>query len=412
MLDHRLALADTISTAVYFAQQPPDDNQRDAVREWQQGQAEAMSRTVDPAAAIPYRMPRAAYATAGLLLVASSLFALRYGLSHTLDLRPPLASILHDTLGGDEPVREAAARKKNLPKPPGLQDQLGITLSDQDEKATQLDPVKENALDKPEIPDFDNSKSISIKSGDRKGEEGEPMAGDDEASEDGQAGAGDTAGEGQPGAGQPKDAKSAANQPPSNDNNSLMQKFKEAMQNLLSKVKQQPAGNGQKQSSDMAQNGKQGKQQQGGGKKDGSQGQKQSDGEQADSPDGEPGSDSQTSQNAQTKGTGQSNEQQANKQPGSGIGRQDGDKDVKLAEQMAAMGKISEIIGKRSATVSGEAMVEVQNTNQQLSTRYEGRRSAHGESGAEINRDEVPVALQGYVAEYFEQVRKQAPQKK
>ena len=57
-----------------------------------------------------------------------------------------------------------------------------------------------------------------------------------------------------------------------------MQKFKEAMQNLMSKMKQQPTGDGQKQSSEMAQNGKQGKQQQGAGKKDGSQGQKQSDG--------------------------------------------------------------------------------------------------------------------------------------
>ena len=31
----------------------------------------------------------------------------------------------------------------------------------------------------------------------------------------------------------------------------------------------------------------------------------------------------------------------------------------------------------------------------------------HGENGAEINRDEVPMALQGYVQQYFEQVRKQ-----
>jgi hypothetical protein len=79
---------------------------------------------------------------------------------------------------------------------------------------------------------------------------------------------------------------------------------------------------------------------------------------------------------------------------------------VKLAEQMAAMGKLSEIIGKRSANVTGEAMVEVKNTSQQLSTRYEAKRAAHGESGTEISRDEVPVALQGYVQQYFEQVRK------
>ena len=71
------------------------------------------------------------------------------------------------------------------------------------------------------------------------------------------------------------------------------------------------------------------------------------------------------------------------------------------------MGKISEIIGKRSANVSGEATIEVQNSSQQLSTPYAQKRAQHGEAGAEISRDEVPVALQAYVEKYFEAVRKQ-----
>jgi hypothetical protein len=71
------------------------------------------------------------------------------------------------------------------------------------------------------------------------------------------------------------------------------------------------------------------------------------------------------------------------------------------------MGKISEIIGKRSANVSGEVTVEVQNGSQQLATPYANRSAAHGETSAEISRDEVPVALQTYVQQYFEQVRRQ-----
>ena len=69
------------------------------------------------------------------------------------------------------------------------------------------------------------------------------------------------------------------------------------------------------------------------------------------------------------------------------------------------MGKISEIIGKRSANLTGEATVEVQSTSQQLRTPYARRGAEHSQGGAEIGRDEVPVALQSYVERYFEQVR-------
>ena len=111
---------------------------------------------------------------------------------------------------------------------------------------------------------------------------------------------------------------------------------------------------------------------------------------------------------AEGKSSGKSSDEQASHNPGSGIGKQDGAKDAKLAEQLAAMGKISEIIGKRSANVTGEVTIEVNSTKQQLKTPYADSRAAHGESGGEINRDEVPVAFQQYVQQYFEQVRKQA----
>ena len=94
------------------------------------------------------------------------------------------------------------------------------------------------------------------------------------------------------------------------------------------------------------------------------------------------------------------------------MGSQDGEKKIRQAEQLAAMGKISEIIGKRAATVTGEATVEVKSTSQQIRTPYAQRGVQHSQGGAEINRDEVPVALQAYVERYFEHVRKQAPAKK
>jgi len=133
---------------------------------------------------------------------------------------------------------------------------------------------------------------------------------------------------------------------------------------------------------------------------------RQNGGQPGDSEEGRPGEEAMDSQDSQGKGAGQSDTQQASKQPGSGIGSQDGDKSIRQAEQLAAMGKISEIIGKRSANLTGEATVEVQSTSQQLRTPYVPRGGQHSQGGAEIGRDQIPVALQTYVERYFEQVRK------
>jgi hypothetical protein len=417
-LDRRLQLADSLSTAYFFKDESQQQKVSATVREWQYRHAERLAAGVDVRAALPFRMPRAVYAMAALFLVATSLFALRYGLTHRLDLKPPLARILEQNLGGSDPVREAAAHRKSAPKAPDFQDEQSVPLSDQDLKQGDIDPAAANALEQSEVPEVDNSKATPSKTGAKtKGEEGDQIAGEDQEgqTEDAQSSSGENNGQGQQGENSPKDGqKSASDQQngSAGENSSLMQKFKEAMQNLLSKMKQQPNGSSRQQSTEAAQSGKQGKQQQANGKQNAGQGQKQNGGQDADAQEGQPGDEAQSSQNSDAKGTGDSNDQQANKQPGSGIGKQDGSKDLKLAEQMAAMGKISELIGKRSANVTGEAMVEVENTSQQLTTRYEGRQATHGETGGEISRDEVPVALQGYVQLYFEQVRKQAPAKK
>jgi hypothetical protein len=188
-----------------------------------------------------------------------------------------------------------------------------------------------------------------------------------------------------------------------------MAKLKEAMQNLLSRMKQENQ-NGSEQAS--SQDGKEQAKQQGkGGQKGGKQGsQQQGQGQESDgSEDGQAGDEAQMAQNPQGKGSGQSADESDSKQPGSGIGKQDGDKEAKLAEQLEAMGKISQIIGKRSANVSGEITIEVQNTSQQLKTPYSASGAQHGEATGEIARDEVPVIYQSFVQQYFEHVRKQQP---
>ena len=91
----------------------------------------------------------------------------------------------------------------------------------------------------------------------------------------------------------------------------------------------------------------------------------------------------------------------------SGIGSQDGDKSTKDAEQLKAMGKLAEIIGKRSESATGDVMVENPSGKQQLQTDYSQRLGHHADLGGEINRDEIPLMYQQYVREYMSEVRQQ-----
>lgn len=413
IIDRRLGLADTLSTACYFLDHPAESRGATSnVRDWQRGQAERMCAGMRVNQAMPFTMPRAVYTLAILGVAASSLFALRYGLDRRLDLQRPLARILQQAFGLEQQQLAALDRKKPPERNrPNLKDVEGISLNEgQLPNNGELQPAAEtmNATSPAESAETRKAASQS----------GKEAAGTEEAGDEGEASDEETgkSAEGKdPGTqgrqntnGQEQAGKSS---PQGNEggNSSLMAKFREAMQNLLSRMKQPPTSGagGQKQASN-GKSSRQGKAQDGRGQS-GQQGQQQAGGEPSEGQEGQ-GAQSQTAENAAGRGTGQNGEENASKQPGSGIGRQDGSKDVKLAEQLAAMGKISEIIGKRSANVSGEVTVEVQNSNQQLVTPYSNRSATHAETTAEISRDEVPVSLQAYVQQYFEQVRRLTPE--
>jgi hypothetical protein len=92
---------------------------------------------------------------------------------------------------------------------------------------------------------------------------------------------------------------------------------------------------------------------------------------------------------------------------GAGVG--EGEKDVELAEQLKAMGELSEILGQRSEDITGEVLIEVVSGDQDLRTAYSETPARHGAAGGVIHRDEVPLELREYVRSYFEQVHKQTP---
>ena len=413
LLDQRLNLADNLSTAIFFSEVKPSARVAPDIRRAQFEEASRLARSVDVRQAVPYVMPRAVYVMAALTLVAGSLFALRYGLTRRLDLRQPLANFLPEAYAGGKPTRQAKNARRNPKQVPETPDDNSAASSQDQENPGQQEPNQETQSPEAQtesIAKMDTKSLPSQKSGEQTDNE---MAADDS----------DSQGEGAPGKnvedsqeGQQGDGKAGQNDKQQNgekdaknatESSSLMSKMKDAFQNLLSKAKPQQNQQGQSQQGKDQKSGQSKSQQ--GSKQNGKDGQQQNGQQQGDAQEGEDGQEAKNSENAQQgKGQGKSDSQQSSKQPGSGIGSQDGDKAIRNAEQLAAMGKITEILGKRAATISGEATVEVQTTNQQLHTPYAQKGAEHAQSGREISRDEVPVALQPYVQQYFEQVRKQS----
>lgn len=402
IVDHRLALADTISTAVYFQQEPPSQTSP-AMRQFQLEQANRVAESADVRQAVPYAMPRSVYLVAVLMLVAGSLLALRYGLTGRLDLQPPLARMLQQQFGWNQPTDLARNMRRQPPPVPEAQDASGASADGQEQAPGPRPDAGAN--DGSDASGEADSEKGDAGNGARKdgSKASQPADGDQDAQaeSDPSPGGGEKSGEGK------QDQKQAAGKISASDpgqSSSLADKAKDLFQNLLSSLKppQSGAGNSQK-NGDPNQPGKGQPKQQNDAK-----GQPQNSGQPGDTPQGQQGEQGQNQQDSQDSGNGKNDSQQANKKPGSGAGNQDGDKRIKQAEDLAAMGKITEILGKRSTNLTGEATVEVQSTSQQLRTPYAPRAAQHAQSGGEVNRDEIPVALEPYVQQYFERVRKQA----
>jgi hypothetical protein len=410
-VDRRAGLSDAVSTAFFFTSSERKAQHSPELVRLQFAQAEQVSQTVDVRQAIPYTIPQTAYIAAALLLVATSVFALRYGLTERLDLKQPLARILQQRLGigGQE---ERAAR---LDPQKAAKDLLDKDLaSDNGEQTTANDAVTQPPEDAAENYAGEQSQPSTGKLDQNKKTNQTQEQSDSDQDQGDQAE--EASSDGKQNSGSPKDGQksgkdsqsgSSGESKSANDNQSLLSKMKDAMQNLLSSLKQP----NQQQQNSSNQNGKSGKSQQNQGKQQAQKGDKKNS-QSNESQEQQSADEGEQAQNAQGQSADKADSALANKQPGSGAGNKDGSKDLRQAEQLAAMGKISEIIGKRAANVTGEATVDVQNTSQQLRTSYQERQAEHTQTGAEINRDEIPVALESYVQQYFEQLRKQPAAKK
>jgi hypothetical protein len=185
------------------------------------------------------------------------------------------------------------------------------------------------------------------------------------------------------------------------EQNGLLDKMRDAMSNLMEKFNSKsdsPQSQQSQQASEQAQSESKGQKQQSGRSKSDTPAEELAQGMEASDAAGENSKSSQSEQSARDK----------NPQERSGAGRSDGSKDLELAEHAEAMGKITELLGKRARSLQGDITVEVKDSrNQTVRTPYADRKASHADAGGEVSRDEVPLHLQPYVRRYYEQVRRQ-----
>ena len=410
--DNYLASQDTLSTAHYFRH---TGSHNSALYELQQAAAERLARHAAVEHAVPFSVPRSFYLLAGVAFIAATLFAVRYGMTRSLNLERPIADFRFSFFE-DPPQKQAKYRKSIVQEK--LEDQirqLGLSPEPFDTPVSNPERMGDMTQSVAASPDGGtplpaDQKGAKSNKPDNTGEPGE----DGEQSESSSEGSGNqpSADSENPGAGQqgkPQNPQSAKNQSNGSNSSSLAEKIRDALANLAQKFKPQT---GQQQASTSASanagaNKQQSDAQRGTQGQGRSQPQGQPNGEQSGDQEGNEGTQAQA---GQPKGGEKISDRPGSQDGKNGMGKQDGSKEIREAQQLAAMGKISEIIGKRSAQVTGEMTVEVSSANQQLKTSYTQRKSAHSDLGGEIARDEIPLIYQSYVQRYFEEVRK-APAK-
>ncbi len=422
ILDVRLDLHDTISTAWFLrhglTHQAIDVPAAEAggMARTQVAQAEVIAATANPAPAFPVTGQRTWAIAGASFAVVVGLFGVRYLVDRTLDLKksliplPQIGNVLASmekrllspgSEPGDHNQLDAAAENQEArsekPDDPRMNEVLGVKNPNGSDAASS-DP---NGPQAPKTQKMDAANGDQPPNGDGKQNSGSPdaqQAGNNQPSPMGAP----------PPGGQPQTGPQNGQQPQSSPG--LLDKMKDAMSSLVSKMKPSSSPQSAQNSSKQPNNGEDED------KSPGAQGEQaqskqgannQQNGQEANAQGEENSQTAERAQNAQGRNSDRSSDKNGN-DAHSGVGRQDGAKELKEAQQQEAMGKLAEIIGKRSANLTGEVMVEVPNGKQQLQTKYSQKVGRHADLGGEINRDEVPLIYQQYVREYMEQVHKQA----
>ena len=384
-IDRRLELADTLSTATYFGENPKLGHE--AVCKVQRREAENLAGGVDLQAALPLPRSRYIYPAAALLLAAGGLFILRFAVLGSLDLRPSLIEMAVDSFFATPAAEQAKLKAPGANLRPEAFDptQPNVPPSPEDLTAN----IPENSKDSSDLMQGD-----SPDKGDAQGDKGEKGLKDGDSKGDDK---GDKQGDAKDQKGDKQgDGKDGKEQPDSQDQRSMMDKLRDAVENLMNKMSPKQGEKNAKSDAGKQQKGQKGEK----GQKGDEKGERAEGEQQADS--GEQGQQSEP----QDAKASQAPSPKGSEDAKSGAGANDGEKALKDAKTLEAMGKLSELLGQRASEVSGQVMIEVGKTKQQLKTAFTQQQTGHGEAGSEIHRDEVPLMDQQFVEKYFEEVRK------
>jgi len=395
-IDQRLKLSDALSTALYFSDHPQGDRQ--AVCDLQRSKAEETAREIDPREAVPSVRPRYVLPVAGLAVAAVALFGVRYLVTGSMNLQPSLLKIAYDSFFATKP-----AEAKNLPPRARFDPRAGSSPADNPLLDSESPPEDLNSPQNP---------NGSAEPGEDKTPGQNPAEASEEALDKGKQdqAQGDQSNQGKNGSDQnqkegdnSKEGDKNGGQDSKGGNSkdsSMMDKLRDALANMMNKMKSSSEG---EKSAKNTQKGQPGDKQEPGQKGEQAKDNQQS---QADL-----NGDTQSQGDQQKDANDAQNSDKAAKQAAqdakNGIGSQE--KALKEAQELQAMGKISEILGKRSQNITGEVMMEVGSSKQTLKTAWSSQQATHAEAGGEIHRDEVPLAYQQFVEKYFEEVRRGEP---
>ncbi len=400
-IDSRLRLADTLSTAVFFWLATPSRQCDEGTRLRQRERAAEIAVGVDLRSALPLRIPRSICAWAiALAVLAAGLLTLRYHFAGRIDLRAPASAAIMQLVR--EAKTDLAKLQKALETP--APDKADGNIEPADNKASEkADGTAADANDlgkaestaggeeKTEKPD--RPESAADRGEGEKRQPGSEQEGNGQNASPGRAG-----GSGQQQGDQASSGQAADQQ---GSSASLLSKVSDIMANLASALKPESGGS---QAKDGERNPGSGSGQQ----------QRETGGGSRQSSEGSASRSSQATADANEaagnmSATEESSTQHGEPRPGSGAGREEGSKQIQLAEQREAMGKISVILGKRSKDLTGTAYAEIASGRQELRTAYEARKVEHSDVQAKADRDEIPQEFQGYVEHYFLEMRKADP---
>jgi hypothetical protein len=422
VIDRRLQLNDTLSTAWFLLQSGGPGRSQSRFTAAQIGRAERAAQRIETASVFPFVWRRSWAVAGALAAVALSLFAVRYLVTSSLNFKPSLVplsfSFPEDVL---ERIERLAGRDSETSRRALRPSGSALKHADQgnqSEKPEQNTKPPEQAGANSGIGSNQKfSRTPDDPSANTKQNGDTQNRGRDEASPES---AGNNAPDGKPSESQARNEQTPANEANRDDNqqqsSGLLDRMKDALSGLMAKTHSQNAAQKEQHAEQEPKPGE--KQSAQNSSRSGQTDQRERDSEDTNGRNSEQNAQGQQQAEASEKSPGteaNSSDEGANRKgsdPQSGIGRQDGEKTLKEAEQLRAMGKLDEIIGKRSANLTGDMTIETRSSNRPLETQYSGRVAHHADLGGEIDRDEVPLALQRYVREYMEQVRKQADDRK